>query len=90
MKTIFVGNLPYSVSESDVRQLFSPHGNVYSVKLVSDRHTGQPRGFGFVRMDPAAALAAIDALAGSDFLGRPLRVNEARIRPRYFRRPNDR
>lgn len=87
MKTIYVGNLPYSASEGEVRQLFAQHGNVYSVKLVNDRQTGEPRGFGFVKMDTTAAMVAIEALAGHDFGGRPLRVNEARLRPRYFRRP---
>ncbi len=87
MKTIYVGNLPYDVSEGDVRQLFAQHGNVYSVKLVSDQQTGQPRGFGFVKMDATAAVSAIEALSGIQMGGRSLRINEARQRPRYFRRP---
>ncbi len=80
LKTIYVGNLPFQSSEDDVRELFSQHGTVHSVKLISDRETGRPRGFGFVEMGPSEASQAIDALNGSDFNGRSLRVNEARER----------
>jgi len=80
MKTIYVGNLPYSASESEVRQLFEEHGTVHSVKLISDRETGRPRGFGFVEMDEEGADKAIAALDGYDLSGRNLRVNEARGR----------
>jgi len=80
VKTIYVGNLPFSSSEDEIRDLFAQHGEVHSVKLISDRETGRPRGFGFVEMDPDAASAAISALDGSDFGGRTLRVNEARER----------
>lgn len=79
-KSIFVGNLPFSVSEEDVRDLFEQHGTVDSVKLVSDRETGRPRGFGFVVMEEEEANTAIDALNGAELDGRPLRVNEARER----------
>jgi RNA recognition motif-containing protein len=77
-KTVYVGNLPFSSSESEIRDLFSPHGTVYSVKMILDRETGRPRGYGFVAMDEPAALAAIQALDGQVFGGRSLRVNEAR------------
>jgi len=80
MKSIYVGNLPYSATEEDVRTLFSRHGAVLSVKLILDRETGRPRGFGFVGMEGRQALSAISALDGSDFGGRTLRVNEARER----------
>lgn len=80
MKTIYLGNLPFSATEDDVRELFGQHGEVSSVSLVNDRETGRPRGFGFVEMEPEAADRAIDALDGSDFGGRSLRVNEARDR----------
>lgn len=80
MKTIYVGNLPYNASESDIESLFAPHGKVHSVKLINDRETGRPRGFGFVEMDAAGAEAAIEALNGADFGGRSLRVNLAQGR----------
>ncbi|MDR1050526.1 MAG: RNA-binding protein [Deltaproteobacteria bacterium] len=80
MKTIYVGNLPFSSTQNDISDLFSRYGTVHSVNLISDRETGRPRGFGFVEMDPEQAQAAIDALNGSDLGGRSLRVNEARGR----------
>lgn len=86
MKSIYVGNLPFSASEDDVRDLFEQHGQVNAVRLISDRETGRPRGFGFVEMEDAEADAAVEALNGANFGGRDLRVNEARERePR--RRP---
>lgn len=81
-KKIYVGNLPFSASETEVRELFEAHGTVHSVSLIEDRETGRPRGFGFVEMDDAAADAAIQALQGQDFGGRSLNVNEARPRER--------
>jgi len=86
MKSIYVGNIPFSASEDDLRALFEQHGDVESVKLIQDRETGRFRGFGFVEMEDTAALAAIEALDGSDMSGRPLKVNEAKPRaprPRY-------
>lgn len=80
MKTIYVGNLPFSASEDQIRQLFEQYGKVQSVKLVSDRETGRPRGFGFVEMDGGEADTAITALNGQEFGGRSLRINEARER----------
>lgn len=80
MKTIYVGNLPFEVSEDDVRQLFAQYGDVTKVHLINDRETGKPRGFGFVEMPPELADQAIDKLDGADFGGRNLRVNEARDR----------
>ena len=79
-KTLYVGNIPYSASEDDIRALFEQHGDVESVKLINDRETGRFRGFGFVQMDEGGAGAAIESLNGSDFGGRTLRVNEARER----------
>lgn len=78
MKTIYVGNLPFTSTEQDVSDLFSAHGNVVSVKLINDRQTGRPRGFGFVEMDSEAADLAIRELHQADFGGRSLTVNEAR------------
>jgi RNA recognition motif-containing protein len=81
MTTIYVGNLPFNVTEPDVRALFEQHGAVESVKLINDRETGKPRGFGFVDMAQADAQTAIQALNGQQLGGRPLRVNEAQERP---------
>lgn len=80
MTTIYVGNLPFSATENDVRSLFERHGTVQSVKLVNDRETGRPRGFGFVEMSSSEAQTAIQHMNGFDMGGRPLRVNEARER----------
>ncbi len=77
MTSIYVGNLPFSATEDEVRSLFEAHGEVQSVKLISDRETGRPRGFGFVEMEPQAANAAIEALNGAQLGGRSLRINEA-------------
>jgi RNA recognition motif-containing protein len=79
-KRIYVGNLPYTANEDEVRELFSQYGEVTSVALVNDRETGRPRGFGFVEMPADDADAAIGALDGKDMGGRQLRVNEARPR----------
>ena len=79
-KSIYVGNLPFSASEEDIRNAFAVFGEVLSVKLIEDRETGRPRGFGFVEMEDEAALRAIESLDGTDFGGRSLKVNEARPR----------
>jgi len=86
MKSIYVGNIPFSASEDDLRDLFTPHGEVVSVKFIMDRETGRFRGFGFVEMEDTEALAAIEALDGGEMGGRNLKVNEAKPRaprPRY-------
>src|SRR5215831_6987139 len=80
MTKIYVGNLPFSANEGEVRDLFSQHGTVESVSLITDRETGRPRGFGFVEMSRADATRAIQSLNGKDMGGRPLRVNEAQER----------
>jgi len=77
---IYIGNLPYSASEEDLRALFATHGEVLSCALPLDRETQRPRGFGFVEMSKEDAAKAISALDGNDMDGRPLRVNEARPR----------
>lgn len=82
MTRIYVGNLPFSATEDSLRALFATHGTVEKVSLINDRDTGRPRGFGFVEMSSADAARAIQALNGTDFGGRPLRVNEAQERPR--------
>ena len=80
MKTLYVGNLVYAVTQDELRELFSQFGEVFSVKLINDRESGRPKGFGFVEMEYNAALKAIEALNEKDFRGRNLRVNEARPR----------
>ena len=79
-KKIYVGNLPFSATESEIRELFEAHGAVHSVALIEDRETGRPRGFGFVEMDDAAADAAISSLNGTEMGGRSLNINEAKPR----------
>ncbi len=79
-KSIYVGNLPWSTTEEQVQELFSAYGSVSSVKLISDRETGRARGFGFVEMEDAGALEAIQALDNHEFGGRTLRGNEAKPR----------
>lgn len=77
MQKLFVGNLPFSATEQEVRELFEQFGTVESVNLVNDRHTGQPRGFGFVEMDDEGARQAVAKLNNQDFQGRALRVDQA-------------
>lgn len=81
-KKIYVGNLSFKSTEEDVRDHFASFGEVISVKLITDRETGRLRGFGFVEMDDAGALKAIEALDGKDLDGRNLKVNEAQEKPR--------
>ena len=80
MTTLYVGNLPFSATETELRDLFAQHGTVESAKVVNDRDTGRPRGFGFVDMPSDDAANAIQHLNGYEMNGRPLRVNEARER----------
>jgi RNA recognition motif-containing protein len=77
---LYVGNLPFAATEEGVRTLFSPHGTVEKVSLITDRDTGRPRGFGFVEMPEADASRAMQALNGTDFDGRVLKINEAQDR----------
>jgi len=80
-KKLYIGNLSYDVSSSDLEALLSPHGTVQSAEVITDRSTGQSKGFGFVEMDSdAEAQAAITALNGQDHGGRSLTVNEAKPR----------
>jgi len=79
MKNIFVGNLSFGTTEQDIRSLFEAHGSVDRVNIVTDRDTGQPRGFAFVEMtNDAEGERAIDAINGKEVGGRALNVNEAR------------
>ena len=78
---LFVGNLPFSATEDEIRSAFEAHGEVSDVAVIMDRETGRPRGFAFVEMpDSGQANAAIEALNNSDFGGRSMTVNEARPR----------
>ena len=78
---IFVGNLAYTATDHDLRQLFEPYGAVDRVNLITDRDTGRAKGFGFVEMaDGGAAQDAIQGLNGKDLQGRALTVNEAKPR----------
>lgn len=80
-KKLYVGNLSYEVSSSDLEALLSPHGTVQSAEVIMDRSTGQSKGFGFVEMESNdAAQAAITALNGQEQGGRALTVNEAKPR----------
>jgi RNA recognition motif-containing protein len=86
---IFVGNLSFDTTAADLRAAFEGFGTVASVSILTDRESGQPRGFGFVEMPSTAeAQAAISGLHGKDLQGRPLTVNEAR--PRGGSRPERR
>ena len=78
---LFVGNLSYNTTESQLRELFAAHGSVTEVDLIMDKFSGRPRGFGFVTMEAKeAADAAVQALNGKNIDGRALTVNEARPR----------
>lgn len=80
-KKLYIGNLSYDVSSSDLEAMLSPHGTVQSAEVIMDRSTGQSKGFGFVEMNSdAEAQAAISALDGQDQGGRTIKVNEAKPR----------
>lgn len=82
-KKIYVGNLPWATTSSDLESMFQEFGDVASAEVIMDRDTGRSRGFGFVQMpDDGAADSAMNALNGKDMGGRPLVVNEARERER--------
>jgi RNA recognition motif-containing protein len=88
MKSIYVGNISFETTPDQLRELFGRHGNVLSVKLISDRYTGKPRGFAFVEMDDDSAEDAISATDGVEFEGRQLKVNLAKPRGVWrMRRP---
>jgi RNA recognition motif-containing protein len=80
MTKLFVGNLPFSASESDVRALFEQHGTIESLALINDRETGRPRGFGFIEMSSAIRPQPIEKLNGYQMDGRAIKVNEAQAR----------
>ena len=78
MKSIYVGNLPWSVKDEDLKNKFSEFGNVLSARIVSDKYSGRSRGFGFVEMEDADAEKAIAAMNGSKWEDREITCNEAR------------
>ena len=78
---IYVGNLPYTITETDLQEAFGAFGQVESVNIIKDKYSGESKGFGFVEMPTKdEAQAAIEALNGKEFKGRTLNVNEARPR----------
>lgn len=81
VKTLYVGNLPYRANEASVRELFSTVGQVHSVRLMKDKHTGKRRGFGFVEMAASDSDSAVEALNDTEFQQRTLKVREAKERP---------
>ena len=85
MKSIFVGNLPWSVASADLEAKFSEFGTVSNARVMTDKHTGRSRGFGFVEMEDADAEKAIAAMSGYKWDGREVTCNEAR--PRTERPP---
>ncbi len=87
-KKLYVGNLAYSIGDSDLQRLFEAHGSVTSAQVIMDRDTGRSKGFGFVEMgSDAEAQAAITAMNGAEIEGRALTVNEARPKPEGGRGP---
>lgn len=88
VKTLYVGNLPWALTEEDLQQAFAAHANVRSARIIVDRETGRSRGFGFVEVEEADVEKAVQAMNGAVVGGRPLVVNEAQPRqtagPRRF------
>ncbi|MGE3176304.1 MAG: RNA recognition motif domain-containing protein [Vicinamibacterales bacterium] len=90
-RKLFVGNLPFQTAESDLQELFSQHGDVDTVRVMRDMATGRARGFAFVEMvTEEAAAAAATSLDGTQFNGRAIAVNEARPKPAFGGRSDDR
>jgi len=75
---IYVGNLPFNAGEDDVKNIFSPYGEVLDIRLVKDRRSKRFKGYGFVEMSTSGAKAAVENLDGTDYAGRTLRINEAK------------
>lgn len=79
-KTLYVGNLPWSTTDSSLSNTFQAHGNVISSRVITDKETGRSRGFGFVEVDDADAEKIVEAMNSTDFGGRQIVVNEAKKR----------
>lgn len=88
MKSIFVGNLPWSVKDEDLKTKFSEFGTVLSARIVSDKFSGRSRGFGFVDMEDADAEKAVAAMNGTNWDGRDITCNEARPKTERSDRPD--
>lgn len=82
MKTLYVGNLPWSTSEADLAAWVGAYAKVHSARIIIDRETGRSRGFGFVEVEADGAEQAVEALNGAQFGGRTITVNEAQARQR--------
>ncbi len=82
MKKLYIGNLPFTATEDEIKEMFGAHGTVHSVALINDRETGRPRGFGFIEVDDNDLQGMISALDGKELGGRALKVNEAQDKPR--------
>jgi RNA recognition motif-containing protein len=87
---IYVGNLPFSTTVEELKEIFTEYGNVISAKIIMDRETGKPRGFGFVEMSENAGRKAITELEGAELDGKVLTVNEAREKKPDFNRGGNR
>lgn len=79
-KTLYVGNLPWSTTDTDLADAFRPHGSVVSSRIITDKETGRSRGFGFVEVEDADADKMVEAMNGSQVGGRQIVVNEAKPR----------
>ena len=80
MATLYVGNLPWSITQTELGEAFKQHGNVISSRIITDKETGRSRGFGFVEVDDDDAEKFVQAMNGTEFSGRQLVVNEAKPR----------
>lgn len=81
IKTLYVGNLPWSLTQDELHALFAPHGRIQSVRIIAEKETGRSKGFGFVEIEAEDAEQTIAAMNGTQVAGRPLIVNEAQSRP---------
>ncbi len=77
-KTLYVGNLPWTIKEDELRQSFEAHGTVISARIISDRDSGRSKGFGFIEVEDNDAAKVIEAMNGNELGGRSITVNEAR------------
>jgi hypothetical protein len=81
IKTLYVGNLPWSLTQDELHTLFAPHGRIQSVRIITEKETGRSKGFGFVEIEADDAAQAVATMNGTQVGGRPLIVNEAQSRP---------
>lgn len=81
IKTLYVGNLPWSLTQDELHALFVPHGRIQSVRIIAEKETGRSKGFGFVEMEADDIESTITAMNGTLVAGRPLVVNEAQSKP---------